>query len=255
MDGTTLSTVASAVLSLGFSYIPKLKDWYDKLGQGADGSDDGGTKKRLVMLVLLVLVVLVSFRSFMRRPGAGFELNVTCDQPGAIGLVKSLVFAIAANQGTYMVTRRREDRRRRENERRENRISVRIEATVEKTKRGAAGNFNALKHGFYSRSFKDMENSDLEAIVAQELESEIAMLLVVVRRRSICPLRRIQFNPPIPRGRERNGPGARCQAKPGTAIQVMNRPGRPVSGWAGCRKSRPCFGSVITKLAQLSWRR
>jgi hypothetical protein len=106
MDGTTLSTVASAVLSLGFSYIPNLKDWYGKLGQEENDSDDGGTKKRLVMLVLLLLIVLVVFGLSCAGLGAGFELNVTCDQPGAIGLVKALVFAIAANQGTYMLTRR-----------------------------------------------------------------------------------------------------------------------------------------------------
>jgi hypothetical protein len=106
VDGTTLSTVASAVLSLGFSYVPKLKDWYEKLGVNADGSDDGGTKKRLVMLVFLVLVVLVVFGLSCAGLGAGFELSVTCDQPGAIGLVKALVFAIAANQGTYMLTKR-----------------------------------------------------------------------------------------------------------------------------------------------------
>jgi hypothetical protein len=106
VDGTTLSTVASAVLSLGFSYVPKLKDWYENLGENSDGSDDGGTQKRLVMLILLVMVVLVVFGLSCAGLGAGFELNVTCDQPGAIGLVKALVFAIAANQGTYLITRR-----------------------------------------------------------------------------------------------------------------------------------------------------
>ena len=50
-------------------------------------------------------------------------------------------------------------------------------------KRGAQpGNINALKHGFYSRSFLDLENTDLEAMLAQDLESEIARLRVVVRR-------------------------------------------------------------------------
>jgi hypothetical protein len=50
-------------------------------------------------------------------------------------------------------------------------------------RRGAQpGNLNALKHGFYSRSFKDLENTDLEAMLAQDLDSEIAMLRVVVRR-------------------------------------------------------------------------
>jgi hypothetical protein len=50
-------------------------------------------------------------------------------------------------------------------------------------RRGAQpGNLNALKHGFYSRSFKDLENKDLEVMLAQDLESEIAMLRVVARR-------------------------------------------------------------------------
>ena len=106
MDGTTLSTVASAVLSIGFSYVPRMRDWYEKLGVNTDGSDDGGTTKRLVMLVLLAMVVLVVFGLSCAGLGAGFELSVTCDQPGATGLVKALVFAIAANQGTYMLTKR-----------------------------------------------------------------------------------------------------------------------------------------------------
>jgi hypothetical protein len=110
VDGTSLSTVASAVLSLGFSYVPRMRDWYDKLGVNVDGSDDGGTKKRLVMLILLVLVVLVVFGLSCAGLGAGLGLNVTCDQPGAIGLVKALVFAIAANQGTYLITKRSKPR-------------------------------------------------------------------------------------------------------------------------------------------------
>lgn len=53
---------------------------------------------------------------------------------------------------------------------------------AKKTRGAQPGNLNALKHGFYSRSFKDLENTDLEAMLAQDLESEIAMLRVVVRR-------------------------------------------------------------------------
>jgi hypothetical protein len=106
VDATTLSTVASAVLSLGFSYVPKLKDWFEKLGGSADGSDDGGTRKRLVMLGLLVLVSLSTFGLSCAGLGADIGINVACDQPGAIGLLKALVLAIAANQGTYMITKR-----------------------------------------------------------------------------------------------------------------------------------------------------
>jgi hypothetical protein len=111
VDGTTLSTVASAVLSLGFSYIPNLKDWYNRLGQREDGSDDGGTTKRLVMLILLVMVTMAIFGLSCAGLAAGFGIPVSCDQPGAIGLVKALVMAAAANQGTYMLTRRTECRR------------------------------------------------------------------------------------------------------------------------------------------------
>ena len=44
------------------------------------------------------------------------------------------------------------------------------------------GNFNALKHGFYSRRFSDMERLDLEALMEDGLDSEIAMLRVATRR-------------------------------------------------------------------------
>ena len=41
---------------------------------------------------------------------------------------------------------------------------------------------NALKHGFYSRRFSDMERVDLEALMVDGLDSEIAMLRVATRR-------------------------------------------------------------------------
>jgi hypothetical protein len=44
------------------------------------------------------------------------------------------------------------------------------------------GNLNALKHGFYSRRFSDMERLDLEALMEDGLDSEIAMLRVATRR-------------------------------------------------------------------------
>ena len=91
-----------------------------------------------------------------------------------------------------------------------------------KKRRGAQpGNLNALKHGFYSRSFKELENSDLEAMLAQDLESEIAMLRVVVRRAfelSTAPAAKDQPGAEdIDLGQDLN-----AQAKLGTAIHVMN---------------------------------
>lgn len=50
-------------------------------------------------------------------------------------------------------------------------------------KRGAPrGNTNAVKHGYYSRLFKPLEANDLEAILRDGLEDEIAMLRVITRR-------------------------------------------------------------------------
>jgi hypothetical protein len=50
-------------------------------------------------------------------------------------------------------------------------------------RRGAQpGNKNALKHGFYARSFSNLEDRDLQTVAASDLTSEIAMLRVALRR-------------------------------------------------------------------------
>ncbi len=46
---------------------------------------------------------------------------------------------------------------------------------------GQKGNKNALKHGFYSRAFREIELNDLESL-EEGLMSEIAMLRVATRR-------------------------------------------------------------------------
>lgn len=42
--------------------------------------------------------------------------------------------------------------------------------------------FNSLKHGFYSQRFKPLELRDLECVLAEGLEDEIALLRVTIRR-------------------------------------------------------------------------
>ncbi len=50
-------------------------------------------------------------------------------------------------------------------------------------RRGAPiGNTNALKHGFYSRSFRDIDLHDLEKVHFSGLQDEITMLRVYIRR-------------------------------------------------------------------------
>jgi hypothetical protein len=107
MSAEAISTLAGAALSLLFSYAPGFADWFARLGQsiGPDGEmvSDGGTQKRLVMLALLALVTLGVYVA------ACFDLGgpAVCSKPGAIELAGALVMAIAANQGTYSLTKRR----------------------------------------------------------------------------------------------------------------------------------------------------
>lgn len=52
-----------------------------------------------------------------------------------------------------------------------------------KRKRGAQpGNLNAYKHGFYSRRFRAIELSDLSTVLTDDLDDEIALLRVIMRR-------------------------------------------------------------------------
>jgi len=53
---------------------------------------------------------------------------------------------------------------------------------VAKQRGAQPGNTNALKHGFYSRLFRQLEHSDLETAFDSGLEDEISMLRVATRR-------------------------------------------------------------------------
>jgi hypothetical protein len=58
-----------------------------------------------------------------------------------------------------------------------------IENTKPKRKRGGQpGNTNALKHGFYSHRFRNIELSDLDSALSDGLVDEIALLRVIIRR-------------------------------------------------------------------------
>ncbi len=62
-------------------------------------------------------------------------------------------------------------------------ISETTVPSTEKRRRGAPiGNTNALKHGFYSRSFREIDCSDLDKIHFSGLQDEITMLRVYIRR-------------------------------------------------------------------------
>jgi hypothetical protein len=91
MTAEQLSMIAGVVLSLAFSYIPGLKDWYASLE---------GTRKRLVMLGVLLISALAVFGLSCAR----LWIVVSCDQAGAIQLVTNFVAALISNQATFLIS-------------------------------------------------------------------------------------------------------------------------------------------------------
>lgn len=89
-----LSMLAGGFLSLLFSYVPRLKPWFDALE--AD-------YKRLVMLGSLLLLSLAIFGAGCARLDV-FGVVVTCDTAGALEVLKIFVYAAVANQGAYLLT-------------------------------------------------------------------------------------------------------------------------------------------------------
>ena len=93
MSVELLGSIAGIVLTLAFSYIPGLSDLFDKLLP---------TQKQAVMGGLLLAVALAVFGLSC----GGVVSAVTCDKPGALGLLSTLIAALVANQAVYKLTRR-----------------------------------------------------------------------------------------------------------------------------------------------------
>ena len=94
MDAKMLSAISGVVLSLAFFYIPGLNKWYNKQTSAV---------KALIMLGVMALVALATFGLACWDI---FEIPVTCDQAGAIGLFQAFVYALVANQATYVAFRK-----------------------------------------------------------------------------------------------------------------------------------------------------
>ena len=95
MTPEQITAIAGAILSLAFSYIPGLKQWYDRKNPEA---------KRLLMLGLLVVTVAGVFGLACSPWGDWAKIEVTCDAVGFAELVWALVLAIMANQTAYLIT-------------------------------------------------------------------------------------------------------------------------------------------------------
>lgn len=94
MSASELSALGGVALSLIFSYVPGLSDWFNAKEP---------TVKRLLMALLLLLLAGAIFGLSC----AGVLTVASCDQPGALGLVSAFLAALIANQATYQISPRR----------------------------------------------------------------------------------------------------------------------------------------------------
>jgi len=95
MTPELLSSIAAAILSLLASYLPGFSTWYDKFS--AD-------QKRLLMLGLLCLATALSYGAACSGIGSLIGITVTCDTPGLIALIRTLLAAIATNQAVFLLS-------------------------------------------------------------------------------------------------------------------------------------------------------
>ena len=91
MSSETISTMAGLLLSLVFSYVPRVRDEFDALSP---------TAKRGLMGACIVAVGCFSFAWGC----AGLTDAIACDRAGAVGLLRSIVAALVANQAMYLIT-------------------------------------------------------------------------------------------------------------------------------------------------------
>lgn len=87
-----LVVVAGFLLSLAFSYIPKLNTWYAKMSEEV---------KKLVMAGLILVTLIVVF--VLQCYGYA-STNMECSVNGVLNALITYSLALAANQGTYGVS-------------------------------------------------------------------------------------------------------------------------------------------------------
>ena len=95
MTSEQLASIAGVALSLAFSYIPGLREQFEKLQSGY---------KQLIMGVLILVVSAAIFGLAC----ADILDTVDCTRDGAVGMLMLAIQALIANQSAYLITRRRD---------------------------------------------------------------------------------------------------------------------------------------------------
>ena len=91
MSTDELAGTAGILISVAVSYVPGLADKYAALD---------GAQKRLVMLLALVLAAALVYGLSC----ANVLAVITCSQRDLVGLVRTVVLAVIANQAAYLIT-------------------------------------------------------------------------------------------------------------------------------------------------------
>jgi MFS family permease len=87
----SIAMMSGVVLSLVFSYIPGLAEWFNL---------QNGTSKRLIMLGLMLVVVVVAFGLVCASVIGG----ITCDKVGVVKVITGYILAMVANQSAYSIS-------------------------------------------------------------------------------------------------------------------------------------------------------
>jgi hypothetical protein len=93
MTAEQLALIAGAFLSLLFSYIPGLKDWFEPLENKYKQAIMGG------------LLIVVAFAIYGLSCAAVLSY-FTCDKTGLMQVINILVMALIANQSVYLITKK-----------------------------------------------------------------------------------------------------------------------------------------------------
>ena len=93
MSAELLSSVSGIVISLLFSYIPGLKEWFEPLAN---------KYKQGIMGAVLVVVA----GAWFGLGCAGIVDGPACTKEGAMAAVTFLIHALISNQAAYLMTKK-----------------------------------------------------------------------------------------------------------------------------------------------------
>ena len=100
MTQAQLALLVGGVLSLAFTFVPFLKDWFDKRTS---------SERAQVMAILIVAVGI----AITALSCANILTDIPCTREGVkeflLGAVVNSLFALSANQATHQITKEKSD--------------------------------------------------------------------------------------------------------------------------------------------------